>query len=165
VDPCVLTARAEACPTGDGRRFEVDCATDRLLRLPSVEHLLIDRGEPVRLDVVEGTTIAGPVRLHFDLCDDDALEGRISAIRMLRGDRPVRRHAQLAHRLLSLHAADARDAGASLKEIAEIVLGPGDWPGAGDYRKSMARRLVAAGDRILRAGPRVVLKGGDGRQR
>lgn len=162
----MLTARAEACPTGDGRRFKADCATDRLLRLPSVEHLLIDRGgEPVRLDVVEGTTTAGPVRLHFDLCDDDTLEGRISAIRTLRGDRPVRRHAQLAHRLLSLHAVDARDDGASLKDIAEIVVGPGDWPGAGDHRKSMARRLVASGDRILRAGPRAVLKGGDGRQR
>jgi hypothetical protein len=58
---------------------------------------------------------------------------------------------------VSLHAHDAREAGASLRDIAELLLGPGDWPGDGEWRKSQARRLVQAGASLIRSGPRSIL--------
>jgi hypothetical protein len=33
------------------------------------------------------------------------------------------------------------------------VLGPGAWPGEGEHRKSLVRRLIAAGDRMIHSGP------------
>jgi hypothetical protein len=33
------------------------------------------------------------------------------------------------------------------------VLGPGAWPGDGEHRKSLVRRMIAAGDQMIRAGP------------
>lgn len=127
----------------------------------SGEHLAIDRGGvPLRLDVIEGTATAGPVFLHYDLPDDDRLEVRIAVIRAIAGIRPVPcRHPQLASRLHALQALDARAAGASLRDVANHVLGPGDWPGDGEHRKSLVRRMIAAGERMVRAGPRAVLQG------
>lgn len=56
-----------------------------------------------------------------------------------------------------MNAVDGRDAGASLKDIADHVLGPGDWPGDGEHRKSMIRRMIVNGDRMLSVGPRAIL--------
>lgn len=161
VDPHVITARA--FPIRPGGVHEVDLAheTVRTVHGGSGEHLVIDRdGVPLRLDVIEGTATAGPVFLHYDLPDDHRLEARIAVIRAIAGTRPIPcRHPQLANRLQALQALDARAAGASLREIADHVLGPGDWPGDGEHRKSLVRRLVAAGERMFRAGPRAVLEG------
>ena len=113
----------------------------------------------LRLDVIEGTVSAGPVSLHFDLPYDDRLEHRVAAIRALSGTKPIGcRHPQLAARLRALQAADARAAGASLREIADGLLGIGDWPGDGEHRKSAARRLVATGEKLIQQGPLPILK-------
>ena len=127
----------------------------------SGEHLVIDRGGvPLRLDVIEGTAMGAPVFLHYDLPDDHRLEVRITVISAVAGTRPIPcRHPQLANRLQALQALDARAVGASLREIANHVLGPGDWPGDGEHRKSLVRRLIVAGEQMVRAGPRAVLDG------
>lgn len=132
-----------------------------MLQGPNREHLIIDRGrEPVRLDVIEGTTAAGPIMLRFDVADDNCLDVQIAAIRALRCSVSTgRRHIRLARKLLALQAVDARDSGASLREIAEILLGPGEWPGDGEHRKSNVRRLLETGEGVLRAGPRAILAG------
>nr|WP_246448108.1 DUF2285 domain-containing protein [Novosphingobium flavum] len=57
----------------------------------------------------------------------------------------------------ALRARDARMAGASLRDIAMDLLGPGDWPGPGECRKSAARRLVAMGERLVLDGPLPIL--------
>jgi len=161
VDPHVVVARA--FPTQPGGVREVDLAreTVRMVRDGSGEYLLIGRrGLPLRLDVIEGTATAGPVFLHYDLPDDHRLAVRIAIIRTIAGTGPIPcHHPQLAKRLQALQALDARAAGASLREIADHVLGPGDWPGDGEHRKSLVRRLVAAGEQMVRAGPRAVLDG------
>jgi hypothetical protein len=160
VDPRVLTVRASM--PGDlagGRLFDASWSETHIVNGPSGQHLLIDRGDDlVRLDVIDGTAAAGPVVLSYDLPDDDRLDVRLSALRSLHHPAPVARsHSQLARRLLALLAVDARDAGASLREIAGTVLGPGAWPGDGEHRKSLVRRMLAAGDRMIRAGPAGVL--------
>jgi hypothetical protein len=68
------------------------------------------------------------------------LDVRIAVIRILAGIRPIAcRHVRLANRLQTLHAADARNRGVSLRAIADLVLGAGDWPGDGKHRKSLVR--------------------------
>lgn len=156
IDPRVLAVRALEPVDADGvRLFDALAVDARMVRGPHAEHLLIDRGgEVIRLDVIDGTAAAGPATLRFDLPDDDRLDTQLSAIRALREPAPVvRSHLQLAQRLLALQAVDARDEGASLREVAATVLGPGAWPGDGEHRKSLVRRLIVAGDRMIRAGP------------
>jgi len=156
VDPRVLAVRAlEPVDAAGARLFDALAVEAQMVRGPRAEHLLIERGgEVIRLDVTDGTAAAGPVTLRFDLPDDERLDTQLAAIRAFRDPAPVARsHEKMARRLMALHAVDARDAGASLREIALIVLGPGAWPGDGEHRKSLVRRMIAAGDQMIRAGP------------
>jgi len=159
VDARVLAARAAPASNRGQIGRPVLGPVARRLRSAQVEHLLIDRSEFIRIDLVGASSIDEPFVLHFDLADDEWLDERVTMIRALRGPGPARCHLQLARRLLCLHAIDARDAGASLKDIADHVLGPGDWPGDGDHRKSKVRRMIAEGDRMCREGPRAILRG------
>jgi len=161
VDPRVLAVRALKPADGHARLFDPQPAAVRMVRGPRSEHLVIYcGGEVIRLDVIDGTMAAGPVSLRFDLADDDRLSVQISTIRTFRTtDAKDCRHRRLASRLLALQAVDARDVGASLQEIAQNLLGPGAWPGDGEHRKSLVRRLVVTGEGMIRAGPRAVLAG------
>jgi hypothetical protein len=151
VDARVLAARA-LVPCIDGAHC-IDGSAPGLRRVvgPSTEHLLIDCGrELVRIDVLDGTTAGTPVSLHIDLPLDDRVEPRVAAIRALVAPSQVTpRHTQLAQRLLCLQALDAR--------VAEIMLGRGDWPGDGEHRKSRVRRMILAGERMVDAGPGMIL--------
>lgn len=159
VDPCVLTVRAVRPRNEHVRLFDAKALNARMVRGPDGEHLVLDRdGEVIRFDIVEGTTASGPIALHFDVADSWRVEAQLSAIRALRGPpRPDQRHGRWARRLLALQAVDVRDAGASLREIAEILLGSGDWPGNGEHRKSVVRRLLSTGSEMIRSGPRAIL--------
>ena len=159
VDARVLLARAIVPSPDDAGCFDTSTPGLRRVVAPSAEHLLIDCGrELVRIDVIEGTTAGTPVSIHIDLPLDDRVEPRVAAIRALVAPPQVTpQHTQLAHRLLCLQALDARAAGASLKDVAEILLGGGDWPGDGEHRKSRVRRMILAGERMVNAGPAAIL--------
>ncbi len=158
VDPRVLAVRA-GNPGNRSRLFDAEMSNAHVVRGGRAEHLLIDRANDVfRLDVIEGTVGSGPVSLRFDLADDDRLSMQISAIRRFRDNKVApRQQSQLAQRLYALQAVDARVSGASLREVSDIVLGPGTWPGDGEHRKSLVRRMIVAGDEMIRAGPGGVL--------
>ena len=158
VDPYVLRIRASEPTDAD---ICLTTEPDRFLAGADREHLLINHGgRPVRLDIVEGTTTAGPVSLRVDLAIDDRLGQQIAAIRALaEPNRTARSYHRLAERLLALHALDAHAAGASLRESAQILLGPGEWPGDGEHRKSRIRRLIAVGKAMMKSGPRSILAG------
>lgn len=160
-DPHVIAVRVGPVTTTGTRVFDASDKGVRVLRGSVGEHLLVDRaGLPVRLDVIEGSVLAGPVSLSFDLPDDHHLKARFAVIRtFIMAAPPGRRHLQLARRLHALKATDARDDGASLREIADLMLGPGDWPGDGEHRKSFVRRMIAAGEQMVRSGPRIILSG------
>jgi len=143
-------------PAGPGARTFDARSTLSSVRGPEGEHLLVARGDAlIRIDIVEGSTSERPVMLRFDLADDARLGARLGALRTLGDDeKNGRPHLRLARRLFALHAIDMRDAGASLRETAAVVIGPGAWPGDGEHRKSrLRRRLIAAGDSMVRAGP------------
>jgi hypothetical protein len=166
-DPRVVVARALLPGGGGGRLFDMIREAGRVVRSCSGEHLLIDRGGvPFRFDVMEGSVLAGPVTLHFDLPDDLRLDDRLSVIRAFAAGKTItRHHLQLCSRLHALQAVDARGAGASLREIADCLLGCGDWPGDGEHRKSFVRRMIATGERMVCAGPCAVLVRGSGRRK
>lgn len=161
VDPRVIVARAIGIQGYCPHAFDGAIAAVRSLRRQGHEHLVVDRnGTVIRIDIVEGTALAGPVSLHFDLAGDAHLETRISEIRALAATSGSRRpHLLLARRIYALHATDAHADGASLREIAELILGPGDWPGDGEYRKSLIRRMISSGERMHREGAYVILSG------
>ncbi|WP_371433219.1 DNA -binding domain-containing protein [Novosphingobium sp.] len=161
VDPRVLRARASCNGERDVSQVAARAADVRIVHGPDREHVLIDHGgEPIRLDIIDGTLSSLAVMLHFELADDARIEDQIAAVRYYRGLTPRRHHPRLANRVQALHAVDARDAGASLRDISQMLLGPGDWPGDGEHRKSLVRRLIVAGDRMIRCGPRVILQAG-----
>lgn len=126
------------------------------------EHLLFQAcGRSLRLDVVSGTVLAGPVTLEPRMVID-RLDSQIATIRALAAilsNQPVPAvaDARLPRLVLALRALDARREGASLREIARGIFGETDWPGDGDHIKSRARRLVRLSEMLLRAGPRGVL--------
>jgi len=161
VDPRVLAARVTRVAGPGARLFDARSPEIRVVRGMRCEHLEIDhRAGSVRMDVSEGSVIAGPVALRFDVPDDDRVDDRIATIRMFRTVALAgRAHRRLANRLIALHAVDARNSGASLREMADILLGPGAWPGDGEHRKSNVRRLLAAGSRMIASGPRAILIG------
>jgi hypothetical protein len=161
IDPRVLAVRALNPADGYARSFDGRSAGVRMVQGQRCEHLVIDHGRgTIRLDVIDGTVAAGPVTLRFDLADDGDIDIRLATIRLFRTPASVgRAHRRLADRLNALHAVDARHSGASLRELANILIGPGAWPGDGEHRKSYVRRLLAGGSRMIAAGPRAILRG------
>lgn len=130
----------------------------RVVKGRSCEHVLLDVDRAsVRLDLVEGSLTGGPVILRFEIAFDDRLSRQMDVIRSLAGGRHFPREERLARKLLGLEAFDAHAEGASLRETARLVLGPGDWPGTGDHRKSLVRRMIVAGARMIAEGPGAVL--------
>jgi hypothetical protein len=133
------------------------------------EHLVVvDRGCRLRLDVVSGTLLDGPVRLRHVLTGGSGLEPKIAALHQLcslcRTGRlsvwhqsPDRRLRRL---MLALRAFDARLEGATLRGTAFGLKGADvDWPGPGECTKSWVRRLADLGEAMARAGPRSILAG------
>lgn len=157
MDPRVLAVRVLSSDQRGPPRLDAPDATVHRVIGPFCEYLAIDNGGvPVRLDVVEGRTMPGPVALRFDIADDDRLPLQLEAIGTLAGHGRQRPMPRLTNRLLALRAFDARLAGKGLRSIADHLLGDGDWPGDGEHRKSLVRRLCAMGERMVCDGPRAV---------
>lgn len=110
------------------------------------------------IDLIDCAMPEEAVDLQFGIADDDRFDAQIATLSRLLGRNRVERNrpALLSH-FLALQARDAATAGLSLREIAAFLLGPGEWPGDGEHRKSRVRRLVASGEQLLRAGPRAIL--------
>nr|NUR36575.1 DUF2285 domain-containing protein [Sphingomonas sp.] len=118
-------------------------------------------GTSLRLDIVGGTVLAGPIVLEPFVALEN-LESQIVAIRrldaLLRNVPPRRENdARLPRLVFALRALDGRADGASLRDLAIGIFGALEWPGDGDNVKSRVRRLVNLAEKLRRAGPRGVL--------
>lgn len=164
---------ADACAAADPDALD-------LRRLPctvSVCRCGVEREEVVaadgprclRMEVVSGSLLEGPVRLHHHLSGFEELEASIMTLRRLSALHrlgrfppslfpPERRGRRWA---MALQAHDAASAGASHKEIARVLFGPErvetDWRRGGDLRMRV-QRLVRTADRFI-AGYRDLLRG------
>lgn len=154
----MLSVIAEEPDRERGHLFDLGAGRAHIVRGTASEHIAVDTDNAVvRFDVVEGTASAGPVGLRFIVADDERLKAQITSIRAFRALAPPRPYPHLARRLIALQARDARDSGASLRKIGDLLIGSGGWPGDGEHRKSSIRRWIALGDRMVSEGPRAIL--------
>lgn len=128
------------------------------------QHVRLDGiPEPLRLDVVAGSILDGPVRLEPALCFDRDVECQILALRRLYrllGGAPIpfAPDMRMPRLVLALRALDARKEGASLREIGTVLFEDTDWPGDGEWMKSAVRRIVALARTLEQAGPSGVMQ-------
>ena len=138
----------------------------RLVR-SECEHLRIDhRGLVARLDIPGSTVLPGKVSLCFEIDHDARLFEQLDSVRafadLVSGRPPLRcARSALEEGLLALWTLDARENGISLRDTADLLFGPGDWPGEGEHRKSRIRRLLAKGQGMVQAGARGILSNFD----
>ncbi len=133
------------------------------------EELSVDTPQgPHRLSIVEGTLLAGPVRLTYML-ETPRLADRLAALHRWDRRHSTRRQSQspalLPDRLLRrrqiVMTLDALAEGCSLREIALRLFGEADtardWNHPSDFLKSRTRRLVSQARRLAAGGYRDLL--------
>ena len=158
-NPFVLEARA----TPAGARFENAFDITKLnlpvstMREGAGEHFLVGTAQAcLRLDIVEGSLLDGPVTLTYLVPGVDAALPKVNTARRL-----IRayRHARIApaialssvarrREVARIKTFDALQGGASLREVGEYIYGVKavreHWSGPGEHMKSAVRRLVAS---------------------
>ena len=164
VDPRVIPVELLPDCGGSSRwRLDIRRHSTRVVSGVAGHHIRIDEaGHVIRLDIVDDVIAGRSMALRVVLNVGPNLPLQAEAAhtlhRLVSGAlQPNIFHERQARALLGLWAVDARRAGASLRDIANLLLGPGDWPGDGEYRKSRARRLVATGDAMVSGGPGAIL--------
>lgn len=136
---------------------------------PEVEHWLISNGRAsIRLDVAHPRE-RGPTNLVFSVAGRTRAAAMATSLHRLvdlvERDRfsprlyPIERRA--VRWALALRALDARNEGATRREIAEELfrMPPGDWSDPSGSFRCRVRRLLAAADRYARAHPSEWLSG------
>jgi hypothetical protein len=163
----VIPARATAAAGCHGTPFDLFRQAAPIVHLSLAsggEEVLIGRGAAsLRLSIVEGTLLQGPVMLGFHLEGTDRLQidlnrlGRLA--RYLRSGHvtaPKPRTDRGARRRQILRVLDALATGASYREIARVLYGVDavtrEWDGTSDHMRSRTRRLVAQARRLVRGG-------------
>jgi hypothetical protein len=160
----VLTV--SACAAGDGS-FDLSGRSCLVaIDARGVEHVAVRAPHGVlRLDVISGSVLDGPVALRVHLDVAGTISPRLSGLdRLLRllgirdpGRRPPPADPRLARLIEALRVADALADGASLSRIAAALHGAqrvaSTWPGDGEDIKSAVRRRVALARRLTARGP------------
>lgn len=162
VDPCVLSANAD--PASSDSAVDLAAFARRVMHGGDVEHVHLVMSDTVfRLDVRRGSICADPCALTFLLAHNARLPRQLETLRRLDAllagrtmpsEAGMTRFSRLA---TALRAWDLRVGGASLRQVADELWGPGDWPGPGEHRKSAVRRHVERGERLVAGGPRPIL--------
>ena len=157
VDSSVLSCSAERAAVGDPDTFSLSHCTltsTVIIGISGIEHLAISDGfQRVRLDVVDGTLLDGPVRLHYCLrgLSEAApklitLQRLIALDRLGRFSRELRRQEPKVERwTMMLRAHDLAVQGATQREIALHLFGPGaaaDWRARSDSLRLRVQRLL-----------------------
>ncbi|MGC1301714.1 MAG: DUF2285 domain-containing protein [Caulobacteraceae bacterium] len=137
---------------------------------PSGEHLVIgDARIQIRLDVRLGTVLQGPVALSYGLAGRVGLEPKLETLQRLVAlarlgrmpRRPYRPDPRGRRWATALRARDARNAGASHREIATVLFGErrveAEWNGMSDYLRTRVQRLIRLGESLSRGGYRRLL--------
>lgn len=135
------------------------------------ERLLIgDAGHHLRLDVVAGSVLDGPVRLQYNLADSNTLDAKLMTLRRLLAlERLGRFPSSLFPRIhradrwmMALQAFDERAAGASHRDIAVVLYGANrvnsDWQGRSSYLRCRVQRTLRFGHALVQEGYRRLLR-------
>ena len=173
-DPAVVKVEAMPPVPDDPLNFDLRhlAVAVLVLRDPlGTEYLLIgDEACQVRLDVMSGTVLDGPVQLRFDLSATIGLEAKLLTLQrlaaLIRGGRFPRRlisHDSHARRwMMALRALDARRVGATHREIAAALFGEAmveaDWNGRSTYLRCRVQRLIRLGETLVQGSYRRLLR-------
>lgn len=175
LDPGAL--RASALPACNSDPDAIDAALLRpwltiAVGVDRTEHAVLSDGwRHIRIDIEKGSLAAGsPVVLHYRLAGIVGAESKLLPLRRLiylyRHRRFARtlfpRDPRVGRHLMALRVHDALAAGASQREIAEILFGgnPADWghDGRSDSLRSRVRRLAREARRMAEGGWRTLLR-------
>jgi hypothetical protein len=163
-DPSVLTAEASPAPATVVDRFDISkvAATVSIaITQDGCERVaLSDAYRRIRVDIVRGSVLDGPVSLRYRLGDGWGLDAQLLTLRRLQVLRRTGRFTRtlfppekMAPRwLAALRACDAIAAGASQRELADLLFGPlaahATWRGESDFLRLRVQRLVRIGRRM-----------------
>ena len=157
----MLVASATAEPSLPAFDLQRLAFSARILRDGTAERLSLSDGfHHLRVDVVEGTLLDGPVRLRFVIADDDRASAQILALQRFRAFcrggvfgrtlNPPERHGTQWVR--QLRAYDAVEPGASERTIAMELFARRfsdyDWR-TSDALRSAVRRLIGGARRMV----------------
>lgn len=136
-----------------------------------IEHVLIgDPGHHLRFDVIEGSVLDGPVRLHYQLADGCALPARILTLRRLLALEHLGRFPRLLfppepraiRYMRALQAFDGKRAGATNREIVAALYGDrlvqADWQNGPNYLRSRLQRALRFAAVLVQGGYRQMLR-------
>lgn len=120
------------------------------------ENLLLHDGmNSIRLDIMSGSLLNGPVALRFDIHRGDSVDPMIDTLRRFlhfqrTGAVPPLRRSRVRHHqrvVLALRVHDALVQGASIRDVGIMLFGIGrveaEWEASGESLKSACRRLIA----------------------
>lgn len=176
-NPFVLVAHAIHTPReADVDIFDISkfCASATLLiTQDDYQHLLLsDQYRHLQVSITEGTLLEGPVRLRFIISGMKRLKEQALALKrfhafyrtgkFLNVLYPTERRA-LRWKMM-LQAWDGRQAGASHREIAEVLYGhqivAEDW--SAGFLRTRVQRLLRGADGLVHGGYLDILQGGSG---
>lgn len=132
--------------------------------------VLGDERGSLQLEVTEGTLMEGPVRLHFDIAGFHALAPKVRTLARLEAWQrtgrfpktlfPMERNGRKW--LKALQAYDGQAAGASQREIAEVLEGTRtvreEWNGRSDFLRARVQRLLKYARHMVDGGYRKILQ-------
>lgn len=177
VDASVVTCAAQPIAPGHPDAFSIDRLTisnTTVVATSGVEHLSISDGlKRIRLDIVSGTLLKGPVRLHYQLAGFEAVDTQVLTLRRLlavdrfgRFSRSLHPRETKAERwVMILRAHDLSVLGASQREIAGVLLGPdavADWRTRSDFLRLRIQRLLRDASVMISGGYLDLLRGSHG---
>lgn len=177
VDASVVTCAAQPIAPGHPDAFSIDRLTisnTTVVATSGVEHLSISDGlKRIRLDIVSGTLLKGPVRLHYQLAGFEAVDTQVLTLRRLlavdrfgRFSRSLHPRETKAERwVMMLRAHDLSVLGASQREIAGVLLGPdavADWRTRSDFLRLRIQRLLRDANAMIGGGYLDLLRGSHG---
>jgi hypothetical protein len=129
------------------------------------QHVTLSDGfRRIRIDVVGGCVLRGPVRLHYRLSGFRQLDDKLLTLRRLAALRRLGRFARSLHPpepraprwIEMLRAHDATRAGASQREITAALFGQrrarDEWRTGSDSLRLRVQRLVRSGREIIAGG-------------
>lgn len=173
VDPTVLTIEALPAPVGH-EAIDFTTLGVELIALSNAmggEHLMVrDVVGRLRIDVIAGTALAGPIVPRLTLGRLEVLGPKVLALRRLRGLSKsgrlptglFERERRAVRWSTMLQVFDGLQAGASQREIAVALFGrervTSEWRGISDHLRTVVRRLTTGARRMVDHGYCSLLK-------
>jgi hypothetical protein len=136
-----------------------------------IERVLIgDVGHHLRLDVIEGSVLEGPVRFHYRLADESALPAKVMTLRRLMALKRLGRfpnalfpcELRVTGWMRAMQAFDGRRVGATQREIAGVLYGKTlteeDWQRGSSYLRCRVQRALRFASNMVEGGYRRLLQ-------